>query len=383
MVLLPVYFVTVGLLSVYSYSLVDPNLTLVNSPVWTNFRNIMVEFGYNHRWESWLVYIGLIILLFVFQYFLVKRQGKLALTPVKIAAVIGTITVVSYPFLSHDFFSYIFYARIATEYHRNPYTYMAGDFYLDAWLRFTQWTGNNYPYGPVFLILSLVPSFLGMAKFAPTFFLFKLMSVLFYLIAVRYLEKLNTKWAIIFATSPLVIVEGLVNGHNDLIATALIIAGIYFFIKNKKLQSLIFSFSSIGIKYLTLPFLALYTGLKDNKRITLIAVTAGIVFVTLRTEIQPWYFIMLFGLMPFYAGLVYRLNIFFFGLMVSYFPYVRAGGWDRVIGWTTEQKVFFKHGLITVFAALNAAYLFYVYVMKPRLSQKIPVSPGRAKTKPK
>ena len=264
MVLLALYFLLIFCLSLYSYSLVDPNITFFNHPAWTSFRNVMVDFGYNRRPDSWLVYLSIIVLLFIFHYVFVSKYKKIVVGPFKIALGIGAILVVSYPFLSADFFSYMFYTRILTLYQHNPYTYLAGDFYLDPWLRFTQWTGNNYPYGPVFLLLSAVPSALGFAKFAPTFFLFKAVTVGFYLLAVRFLERLNKKWAIIFATSPLILVEGLVNGHNDLISASLVIVGLYYFLKSKKILSTLFIALSIGIKYLTFPFLLILPKLKTT-----------------------------------------------------------------------------------------------------------------------
>lgn len=356
MLLLGLYFILILVLSIYSYALVDPNITFFNHPFWTSFRNIMVEFGYNRRQDSWLVYLSIIILLFVFNYVFVIKYKKLVFSPFKIALIVGLILVFSYPFLSHDFFSYIFYTRIWTLYNRNPYLYTAGDFYLDPWLRFTQWTGNNYPYGPIFLLITAVPSFLGFAKFAPTFFLFKITTIAFYLLAVKLLEKSNKKWAIMFATNPLIIIEGLVNGHNDLIGISLAIIGLYYLFKKKKVLSTLFIVLSIGIKYLTFPFLLILAKFKNNKFLVLLSIIGIIIFWTIKSEIQPWYFIILFGLLPFYEDLVFHLNIFFFGLLVSYYPYVRYGGWDKIIGWSTDEKVILKHQIIFLFLLLDIVY---------------------------
>lgn len=359
MTLVVSFLIVILSLSVYSYSLVDPNITFFNHPVWTNFRNIMVEFGYNRRSDSWNVYLLIIILLFVFNYILASKYKEIIIKPFKLALIIAAILVFSYPFLSADLFSYIFYSRILTLYHHNPYTYLAGDFYLDPWLRFTQWTGNNYPYGPIFLLISAVPSFFGFAKLAPTFLLFKAVPGLFYVLSVWFLEKLNKKWAVIFATSPLIIIEGLVNGHNDLIAISLVIVGIYYLNKKKNILSGIFVFLSIGIKYITLPFLILLTKFKQKNSLTLFAVIAGLIFLTVKSEIQPWYFIMLFGLLPFYKDIILDFNIFYFGLLVSYYPFVRFGGWGKVLYWTTPQKVAYKHYIIIIFFAINLLYLLF------------------------
>jgi len=279
---------------------------------------------------------------------------------------VGGILLFSYPFLSADFFSYIFYARITTLYFKTPYTNIPGDFYLDPWLRFTQWTGHNSLYGPIFFLVSLVPSFLGFAKLLPTFLLFKLVSVCFYLLGVFLLGKLNKKWAIIFATSPLILIEGLVNGHNDLIGISLAIVGLYFLFKKNKVLSALFIIFSVGIKYLTLPFLLIFGNFKNNKLFVFLSILGVIVYWTIKSEIQPWYFIMFFGLLPFYENFISRLNIFFFGLLMSYYPYVRFGGWGKVRFWTTDQKVIFKHNIIIVFFLINLAYLFFIYFFKTK-----------------
>jgi len=353
---------------------------------------MMVEFGYNRRQDSWITYLALIIILFIFHYLFIHFYKKLRLTPFKIALVIGGLLVFSYPFLSADFFSYIFYARITTLYSKTPYTNIPGDFYLDPWLRFTQWTGHNSLYGPVFFLISLVPSYLGFAKLLPTFLLFKLTTVVFYFLAVWFLEKLNKKWAIIFATSPLILVEGLINGHNDLIGISLAIVGLYYYLIGTsfwqgrrprpesnldvsllpRMKAFVFIILSVGIKYLTLPFLLILTKFKQNKLIVLLSVTGLITYWTFKSEIQPWYFIIFFGLIPFYEDLVYRLNIFFFGLLMSYYPFVRFGGWGNVRFWTTDQKVIFKHNIIIIFFLINLAYFFYIYFLnKKRRVKKI------------
>ena len=99
MVLLGLYFLLIIFLTIYSYALVDPNITFFNHSLWTSFRNIMVDFGYNRRQDSWLVYLFLIILLFLFHYLFISRNKKLIISPLTIALVIGGILLFSYPFL--------------------------------------------------------------------------------------------------------------------------------------------------------------------------------------------------------------------------------------------------------------------------------------------
>lgn len=160
-------------------------------------------------------------------------------------------------------------------------------------------------------------------------------------------------------SSPLIIIEGLVNGYNDLISVSLVIIGLYYLFKKKKVLSTLFIVLSIGIKYLTFPFLLVLAKFKNNKLLILSSVLGVIIFLTIKSEIQPWYFIILFGLLPFYENLIFHFNIFFFGLLMSYYPYVRFGGWGKVLYWTTDQKVVLKHEIIFVFFCCKHRFYFF------------------------
>src|SRR3990167_4426790 len=98
------YTLMLLLFSLYSYSLIDPNLTLVNHPLFEQFRNIMVQFGYYQRGWSAAAYFVLITLLFGFHFYFVKNQHKFS--AVRLAILTGAVLLLSYPFLSHDFFNY-------------------------------------------------------------------------------------------------------------------------------------------------------------------------------------------------------------------------------------------------------------------------------------
>ena len=181
------YGILLSLLGVYSYWLIDPNITFFQNNYWVQFRDWAVYLGYYRRDISWIVYFLLLILLFVFQYLLVKKYKSNS--AIHIAFFITIIGCVSYPFLSHDLFNYLFDARILTHYGLNPYTHTALDFQKDLWTRFMHWTHRSYPYGPTFLPLTLIPSFLGWGKFSLTFFLYKLMNGVLYFFAVYLLNK--------------------------------------------------------------------------------------------------------------------------------------------------------------------------------------------------
>jgi len=277
----------------------------------------------------------------------------------------------------------MFDARILTYYGKNPYLFKALDFPADKWTRFMHWTHRTYPYGPIFLILSLVPSFLGFGKFTLTFILSKATFIGLYIISVVLLSRLNKKWAVMFATHPLIIIEGLISSHNDMVALSFAIIGIYFLYKNKNKWGRILFLLSLGIKYLSFPvffvrapipkgFLSflkniknkilnhssktLLDRLRNNQNVMLFALQIGIIlYVSFVGEIQPWYFLGLLAFTPFLSEFINKLWIFFFGLLISYYPYIRFGGWDTV------DKVNLKHLIIIIFFGINLLYFFLYY----------------------
>ncbi|KKP67831.1 MAG: hypothetical protein UR68_C0026G0004 [Candidatus Roizmanbacteria bacterium GW2011_GWA2_35_19] len=367
MILTLLYLLILLILSVYTYALIDPNITMFSNKAWELFRNFVVDFGYNNRASSWIVFLILVTLLFIFHLIFIRPKNVKIYNPMKLGLIIGAVMLFSYSFLSHDLLSYMFYGKILTHYHNNPYFHMPAEYYLDPWLRFTQWTGTRYPYGPTFLLISAIPSFLGFGKFFLTFFLFKGIFIFFYLMSVYLLAKLNRHWAIFYATNPLIIIEGLANNHNDFIALSITILGFYLLKKNKNIIARITLLFSSGIKYMTLPLLFLPIKNKKYIVIPLIGTAMVLGYLSFFSEIQPWYFLMLFAFIPYYKKIIYNLNIFFFGLIMSYYPYVRFGGWDKVIGWTTDQKVGAKHQIILTFFVLNIIFLLYKNLIKKKI----------------
>ncbi len=392
-IIVAIYGFLIIFLLFYSYVLVDPNLTLINSWAWTSFRNFMVIIGYYQRSLSFSLYLLIIILLSSFHYYFSFKSKRV--NPFKLAVLISGLLLFSYPLLSHDFFNYLFDAKIVSSYSQNPYLKTALDFPADPWIRFMHWTHRTYPYGPSWLILSLIPSFLALGKFVLNFLFFKLMFSLFYLSTVYCLNRINRTWALFFATSPLVIIEGLVNNHNDLIALSLGLIGVCFILftnnethrifkvlKKNKGINWIFStsllFLSAGIKYMTIPAMLLslsviarnYMTKQSHKiaalpkvfrndkiwpALSLIGIFMTIIYVSYKGEVQPWYFLNLLIFIPYYFNFVQNLSFLFFGLLLSYYPYIFLGGWD------SPEKVLLKHQIIIVAMITNLIYIVAKY----------------------
>lgn len=355
------YFLLIVCLILYSYVLIDPNITFINHSAWNNFRSILIPIGYYRRDLSFYLYGFLISLLFLSHFYFLKHHKKAFLN--RIILIVSILTLVSYPLLTHDFFNYLFDAKIFTFYHKNPYVFRALDFPHDPWLRFMHWVHRPYPYGPIFLIVTIIPSFLSFGKFVLSFFFLKTIYVFFYVMSVLLLKKMNRKWAFFYATHPLIIIEGLVNAHNDFISLSFAIIGLYFVLKRKNVfYGFIGLLFSAGIKYITIPLLLLSKNIRAHSSVIIFALQIGVIIViSMKGEIQPWYFLALFAFIPFFEKLLSQLNVFFAGLLFSYYPYIRFGAWDSV------EKIQLKHNIIIIFAIINLIYLIFIFVRKKSL----------------
>jgi hypothetical protein len=357
MVIPILYAILLGALSVYSYVLQDGNITFFNNSLWTSFRNAAVELGYHQRATSWYIFLGILVLLFAFHWYCIKHAKKM--NPVKLALLIGGILMFSYPLLSHDFFNYMFDAKILTFYHQNPYLHKALDYPSDPWIRFMHWVHRPYPYGPVFLAVTVVPAFLGMGKFVIHFFLLKATTAFFYFISVYFLAKIDRKQALFFATQPLVIIEGLVSGHNEIVGLGFAFIGIYYILNKPDWKGRVLMLLSTLVKYMTASYLIILSPkIKWAKWFNIAAFvgTLGLIlYPSYTVEIQAWYFLNLLLFVVLYPNFIQRLQIFFAGLLLSYYPYVMLGGWD------SDYKIALKHQIILVGLILNAVYLAFIY----------------------
>lgn len=177
-----------------------------------------------------------------------------------------------------------------------------------------------------------------------------------YFLAVYLLNKKNKKEAIFFATHPLIIIEGIINAHNDMIAISLGLIGVYLLEKKYHIWSRIFFLLSVGIKYITAPILGLGF-VKQNKlylKFLFIAQISLILYLCFKMEIQPWYFLSLFVFLPYFRGFIEKFSILFAGLLLSYYPFIRFGDW-------TAKTVFMKREIVSIFFILNCIYLGIVF----------------------
>ena len=240
------YWFLAIIIVVYSYSQIDLNLTLSSNSLYQTFQQKMIQLGYFNRSLSAFIYLTLIILLFANYYLLITltKKGKLRLSQIWLLILVaGGIFLFSYPAFSHDIFNYIFDVRILLYHKANPWMYTALDFPIDPWTRFMHWTHRTYPYGPFWIIASIIPYALGFGKFVLTLFNFKLLLSFSYLgscyLVYKISQSFKQEMAMInlslFAFNPLVLNESLISPHLDIFMVFLGLLAIYLIVSKRTL----------------------------------------------------------------------------------------------------------------------------------------------------
>ena len=344
------YILFVLCFSVFSYSQIDLNLTLWSNKYYQTVQQLLINLGYFNRPLSSAIYLALILLQFSFFRILLNiTKDKKVFSKKTLVLLISfniILAFIAYPAFSHDFFNYLFDARIVTKYHLNPYQFKALDFPGDLWTRFMHWTHRTYPYGPLWLIVTLPFSFMGFGKFVLTVTLFKLMFVIFYLLNTFIVWKLSKiilkkfSWqpVILYAFNPLIIIESLVSPHNENVMLFFFLYSCYllFVFKNRFLAGLSL-FSSIGVKFITIVLMPLFfvKEIISNSliflKISLILLFVPFILEVNYREAYPWYFIPLIGVTALINSAFLNKLVFYvsLGALLRYLPYFYMGSYQK------------------------------------------------------
>lgn len=338
MLLASAYILIAICLFVYSYGFTDFNLTLSSHPLVTGFVSWSQQLALFNRPISLYVYLGLSVTLFV-GYLLALTKWENARFPWRRVILIAVILSLAYPFLSSDVFKYLFTGKVIALYHANPYLHSPDYFVGDLWLRFMRWVHTPTPYGPIMTVLAVPYYYLGLGKFAPMLYMYKLDQVGWYLLAVWCIGKLSSKKTaarnqLFFALNPLVLIEWLVNVHNDAIMISLLLLTLYLLRIGRGFLSFFALLLSIGIKYATIVAIPI---LLFRKKFTPL-ITSSYLLVTLAaapllyhysSQYQPWY---VTWLVPFAALsgsplIMWTTAAYSLGALLRYIPYISTGLW--------------------------------------------------------
>lgn len=326
------------LFTIFSYAFVDPNLHYLKS--------LYSGFAFSNRFLTTIFYISSVIIFFIFYgifvWLAIKKRLKINEIFLLVSINIGVLFF-SYPAMfSFDIFNYIATSKVLYFYHENPYVIMPIEFIGDPLLLFTHAANKIALYGPVWILLTLIPYFIGFGNFIINLFAIKFFVAIFYFITVLLIWKIskNLISLILFALNPLVIIETLVSSHNDIVMIFLALLSFYVCIKKKIFFAVLLFVLSLLIKYATILLLPIFFFIlwKNIKRgeinwnnifyYSSLLMLLGFLLSPIREEIYPWYaiwFLSFSFLVPNKKLLLYISIAFSFGLLFRYVPFMFLG----------------------------------------------------------
>jgi hypothetical protein len=395
-ILLVLYSIVILGLFLYSFTQVDLSLTFSRIEFLRNIVEAFQRIGYFNRPLSALLYIIVLVLLFGFYILFLKlaKKKKVGIPFVWSTVIITSIILLfSYNAFSYDIFNYIFDAKIITHYQENPYERKALDYPHDPMLSFMRWTHRVYPYGPVWLGLTVPISLLGLQVFIPTFFLFKALMVASFIGCTYFIGKIFQKIApekevfglLFFALNPLVLIESLVSAHLDIVMMCFALWAFYLLLNKKYLFAYILFTLSVGIKFVTAfiapVFLLIHIFILKQKKIRwdlffflgLILMIIGIIVESSISTFQPWYLLAAFPFAVFVAHryiVIIPAVVIAFTSLLNYVPFLYTGNWDKPIPQMLADLNFFGYSLSFFVVALYFGYNQIIYAKNFKKTKK-------------
>lgn len=363
-----IYPLSIISLFLYSLTQIDLSLFLFKFSWWVHLQQFFQNIGYFQRPLSTVFYLLILASLFIcyLLFLFLSHREKVPEKEIwKLIIFSSIVLTFSYNAFSYDLFNYIFDAKIITFYHQNPYMHKALDYPGDPMLNFMHWTHRTYPYGPGWMILTIPLSFLGLNFFLPTILMFKALSASCFLGTAYFIGKILDKTdkknkvfgIIFFALNPLVLIEGLVSAHLDIVMAFFGVFAFYLLFNKKYIGSFLSLVFSAGIKYVTVVLLPLFLlrifGVFKKKLsfekvsiLTIFLMIIGIIASSLRTNFQPWYLLYILPYVSFISKKYYVFIpsvILSFSSLLIYVPYLYSGNWDppipTILFWITTLGI--------------------------------------------
>jgi len=337
------------LLAVFSYGFIDPNLSSSHIPLVPGFREIITTLVYRYMPVAAGLYVLILSGLFVGYYYLLiaSKRWKLKVWPRWIVLLIG-VFLLAYPAFSYDIFNYILTAKVTFFYGENPYVVMPIEIPNESMLSFTRAANKLALYGPTWIALTSLPYIAGFGNILATIFSFKLFVAVFYA-AMAYLIYRKTRrfdQTLFFAANPLILIEVLVSGHNDVVMMVLALSGLLLWGREEtryKLSGVILFLASVAVKGATIALVPLFfvpafagrpasaggSVWKWEKKMLVASVLMFGAFLVspFREEMYPWYAVWWLTCVAFAPirknsfihGFAFWLS---FALMLRYVPWI-------------------------------------------------------------
>jgi len=336
------FIVGTMLISLYTWGYVNSNIPFVHIS-W------LVDFVSLNRMLNSAVYTGMVAGMFA-AYILMLGFVSLRKPGIRTIYIYISVLVVflffSFPAFSNDIFNYIATAKVTYFYRENPYLVMPIDIPNEPMLAFMHAANKTALYGPVWILMTIVPHVVGVGNLLTTMYAFKLFVIVFYVLLVRLIWTVtrSVRAVAFFAFNPLVVIDTLISAHNDVVMMYLALTSLYVLKKKRYTYAVILFVASVLIKGATLFLLPVFLyvwwrqgkGHVDWERVWFLgAVCMFAIFMLspVREEIYSWYFIWVLAFVSLRKNIDIYTAVAFgftFGLPLRFVPYAATGEWTGI-----------------------------------------------------
>lgn len=194
----------------------------------------MEQIARDHPWmgAAWVVGLVLLFGLFAVALWLADRESVPLWGIFAFSWLFGVTLIWLYPVTATDLFQYVMRARVQVVYGANPMAVPPSQFPGDPLLPFVgEWNNSLSPYGPAWELLAGAVARLGFTGAVSGAMAYKIVAFLAYLVCTAALVRgteSDPRALLFFAWNPLVLLQGLGNGHNDLVMLAWLLLALVF-----------------------------------------------------------------------------------------------------------------------------------------------------------
>jgi hypothetical protein len=210
-------------------------------PLWRLVAQPQADYAWFGQYTraSQAMYLGSFALLFALHYgaYRIARCAPAILSLdviLGVQIIFGILNVWIYPVAALDLYDYLMYGRIALDYGGNPFVDPPAAF-PDPLVGYSPWPNERSVYGPLWQLLSLIPTAFSEHDVLRGIVAFKLLGLLAYVacsvVIWRLLQRLRPALAVagtlLFAWNPLLQFELVGNGHNDVVMVLFVLLAVY------------------------------------------------------------------------------------------------------------------------------------------------------------
>ncbi len=305
-------FSPLGRLWLYGIGMLVPMIYFARQYPVRQYGDKLWDIGNISRYERdafWGYVLGMVVLCAL--YLLALRESgrvsaRRALPVVFGCAVwLGVAMAWMYPVNATDVYIYAWRSRIFSEYGADPLAIPFRTFPDDPWMRFAsrEWNGRVSPYGPLWNLIALPITYLAGDNMLHAVIGFKMLAFLAHLLCGWIIARslAATPWgnpvtgAIFFLWNPLVLWEGIGNGHNELVMLVPALLALLAWFRRRDNLVLPLLLLAALIKFVTLPLMplaaiALWRRAGDwRTRLRLMVDTAALSAVAVLVAFFPFY----------------------------------------------------------------------------------------------